>query len=218
MATTGDKSTRNIPEYRQIKPHTHMCTYMCTYAFARGHTDRQLRAQKVFPSADLCRRRRRLQRRESALPPGNLRPFPSARYHPATAFSRSFSSLPPILLPGSRRSPALSFAMRIVFSPFLIFISFFSLSFCLSLLSPLLSRPSLVLANPSIVYRYSFLYALSVSHRASLFVSFRSCKYLPTPDECDENMVRNLYTQCPTRYSAMRAILTFSIFDKRTLF
>lgn len=25
MATTGDKSTRNIPEYRQIKPHTHMC-------------------------------------------------------------------------------------------------------------------------------------------------------------------------------------------------
>lgn len=30
MATTGDKSTRNIPEYRQIKPHTHMCTYVHT--------------------------------------------------------------------------------------------------------------------------------------------------------------------------------------------
>lgn len=36
MATTGDKSTRNIPEYRQIKPHTHMCTHTYTYARLRA--------------------------------------------------------------------------------------------------------------------------------------------------------------------------------------
>lgn len=142
MATTGDKSTRNIPEYRQIKPHTHMCTYMCTYAFARGHTDRQLRAQKVFPSADLCRRRRRLQRRESALPPGNLRPFPSARYHPATAFSRSshpflrFFSLVLVVLQLSPL-PCVSFSLLFSFlSPFSPFpFAFpFSLPFSLVLL------------------------------------------------------------------------------------
>lgn len=37
MATTGDKSTRNIPEYRQIKPHTHMCIYVHIRAFERGY-------------------------------------------------------------------------------------------------------------------------------------------------------------------------------------
>lgn len=39
MATTGDKSTRNIPEYRQIKPHTHMCIYVHTYARSSADTD-----------------------------------------------------------------------------------------------------------------------------------------------------------------------------------
>lgn len=48
MATTGDKSTRNIPEYRQIKPHTHMCTYTCTYARTRADIPTGNSAPKKF--------------------------------------------------------------------------------------------------------------------------------------------------------------------------
>lgn len=49
MATTGDKSTRNIPEYRQIKPHTHMCiVYTYTYARSRARIPTGNYAPKKF--------------------------------------------------------------------------------------------------------------------------------------------------------------------------
>lgn len=87
MATTGDKSTRNIPEYRQIKPHTHMCIYVYMGAFARGYRLVCNSAPKKFSlrpiyAAATC------NGAKSALPPGNLRPFPPYcyYYYPAIVF------------------------------------------------------------------------------------------------------------------------------------
>jgi len=96
MATTGDKSTRNIPEYRQIKPHTHMCIYTCTYARLRADiptgnsAPKKFSLRPIYAAAAACSGARALCRQEIFIP------F-SLPYHPQP-FSHFYSSLPPILL------------------------------------------------------------------------------------------------------------------------
>lgn len=62
MATTGDKSTRNIPEYRQIKPHTHMCIRTHIRAFARILTSnsvpKKFSLRPIYAAATLQQRER----------------------------------------------------------------------------------------------------------------------------------------------------------------
>lgn len=206
MATTGDKSTRNIPEYRQIKPHTHMCTYTCTYARSRADIPTGNSAPKKFSlrpiyaaaaaAAAACSGARTFCRQE-------IFPFLLPEYHPAIAFSRSFSSFPPILLSIILVVLQRSFlchefrflSFSFLFSFFFLFDLSLSFSFSFSL-SCVRARFSLVLANPPIAYRYSFFYAFSVYHCASLFVShslFVNTFVFPTP-EYGENTVRKIYT------------------------
>lgn len=81
MATTGDKSTRNIPEYRQIKPHTHMCIHLHIRAYTfcawipTGNSVPEKFPLRPIYAAVTCSGAR------VALPPGNLSfPFPLLRF------------------------------------------------------------------------------------------------------------------------------------------
>lgn len=124
MATTGDKSTRNIPEYRQIKPHTHMCIRTHTRVRARiptGNSAPKKFSLRPIYAAAACSG-------QSALPPGNLRPLPFMSHTlflpPSLPPSFSLSSLPLVVL-----GPL--FAAR-VFLSFSLYISSFSLPLPLS--------------------------------------------------------------------------------------
>lgn len=62
MATTGDKSTRNIPEYRQIKPHTHMCirTYTRGVEIPTGNSAPKKFSLRPIYAAAACNTEERL--------------------------------------------------------------------------------------------------------------------------------------------------------------
>lgn len=208
MATTGDKSTRNIPEYRQIKPHTHMCIYVHIRAFERGYRLVTPRP-KSFPFGrfmpPLPATARALCRQEIFVP------YPSSlelSFLPLSlAPSRlSFSAFGP---PSHRLSFSTLFFAEQNIPLSLVFPLSLSFSFAPSLsshdLSCLLLSPTFCLfrpsidsrPNPPVDHRYSFLYTfyifpvylcsfLSRSHSVPAYLRIFSA-----PVEHGENCVRD---------------------------
>lgn len=125
MATTGDKSTRNIPEYRQIKPHTHMCVRPYTRRRYRLVTPRPKsfpfdRFMPPLPATPNTIEELFLSFLLSFCPPLSSSPFRSLSYLPSSASlykidrpflpilsSFQFPSFPFLLLSLSRSAPSL---------------------------------------------------------------------------------------------------------------
>ena len=74
MATTGDKSTRNIPEYRQIKPHTHMCirTYMRVEEIPTGNSAPKKFSLRPIYAAAACNTEERASPSKNSFLPFHL--------------------------------------------------------------------------------------------------------------------------------------------------
>lgn len=180
MATTGDKSTRNIPEYRQIKPHTHMCIRTHTRVRARiptGNSAPKKFSLRPIYAAAACNGERALCRQEIFVPYPSCLVLSFCHFLslPLASLSLSFPLLRPFSL------------LFVVLGPLLRSVKYSSFS-CVSPLPPSLFvlPPSLFLFHLAIRLAFhSLSFSLSPprpsvvgsrqpSDRPSLFLSLRS--------------------------------------------